>query len=270
MLQQLEPFQPTAPDGSYSQVQSAMSSSLPILIELSDLIGSLEKSSIDTEVKKRRQRLGGIATSEADTRRAVEREVLPRSRLPLIWRAILDHPDAAPRDDLRRETERKLFDHLYSLLKALPSQFEREMDLSTEAKANGDPSLKDRVRADLEALANDLVLLAIPVREAWSVTLEGSDAFCQFQDEQWRRIAAFGDTFPESARPLSSIQVLTSTVAVIRSQRLCAHSERICSGKGLRQKPRRLPNRNKNALLRMCCNRQTTLSLCVLIQVRAN
>lgn len=100
-----------------------------------NLISDLETSALENEIKKRRQRLGGPSLTAEETRRQVQAEQLPNSKLPDLWRAVLNDGDAADNEGLRRDIEKKLLAQLRTTLSSLPSSFDPPtVDLTTKAK----------------------------------------------------------------------------------------------------------------------------------------
>ncbi|KAK4048297.1 Superkiller protein 3 [Microbotryomycetes sp. JL201] len=204
LLSSLPAAAPTAPTASpYHSVQLALSSPLPTLLELASLIESQELDVIESETKKRRQRLGGPTLSATETRRQVESEQMRSSQLPLIYKTILEEPDASHDDELRRRFEKKLLVHFRTLLRASPSSFdEQKIDLSGTSTRAGDDSkkreqdtFKDSVRGRVEELAKGMVLIGVPEQSAWQVVIEWQDSFAESVD--WRLLDRYAEVFPD-------------------------------------------------------------------------
>ncbi|GAA5887775.1 hypothetical protein JCM5296_001762 [Sporobolomyces johnsonii] len=214
LLRSLPPYNATAPTSTtYPIVQRSITSPLPVFLELISLTHDLETSALEAEIKKRRQRLGGPALTAEETRRQVQAEQLPSSRLPGLWRAVLDDPDAANDEALRREIERKLLDQLRTTLQALPSAFDPpKVDLTAKAKQKTTKELeaeaqaKGYYRQQVEELAKGVVVIGVPEPAAWEVAIEWSDCFAEplgrWSKGSWDQLRRFGDLFSESGLAL--------------------------------------------------------------------
>ncbi|KAL8292821.1 hypothetical protein RQP46_000515 [Phenoliferia psychrophenolica] len=205
LLLQLPPAEPTAPLSSpLHSLQLSLRSALPTLLELTSLTETLESSALTSELKKRRERLGGSALSAAETRRRVEAELMPSSGLPALYRAILDDPDAGSDEELRRSTERKLLVHLGTLLKALPSSFDARtsVDLKAVEKRKDvkeqEEREKARVRSEVEELARGMVVVGVAEEEAWRIVMDWRDGYGKWDDVDWRELERYCETFPQS------------------------------------------------------------------------
>ncbi|GAA5820347.1 hypothetical protein JCM11251_005586 [Rhodosporidiobolus azoricus] len=212
LLLALPPYNATAPTATnYPTVQQSIASPLPTLLELVSLTSSLESVALEAEVKKRRQRLGGPALTAEETRRQVQAEQLPSSRLPELWREVLNDPDAANDESLRRDTERQLLHQLATTLRSLPSPFDAPtIDLSTKAKPTKSQAdmekeiaAKAYYRDQVEQLAKGMVLINVVEPLAWEVALEWSDKFGDsdiacWRKERWDELRRLGELFPES------------------------------------------------------------------------
>lgn len=175
---------------------------LPTLLEVIQLVESEERTTIENEVKKRRQRLGGPTLSAAATRLQVEGEVMRMSLLPQLYRQVLEDPDASGQDDLRRDMERRLLVHLRTLLGALPSSFDvKDVDLKRVEKRvevqREEEGEKGRVRHEVEELASGMVLIGIPEESAWRVRLEWSDQGGVWDEMDWRELSRYAALFPQ-------------------------------------------------------------------------
>ncbi|EJU03995.1 TPR-like protein [Dacryopinax primogenitus] len=169
--------EPTAPTAStVHQIQLALASSLPTLEEVVRLSENEEEEHVKKEVDKRRMRLG--AGSVDEIHRTVRREVGEGSRLPELYGEVLNHPNAS--DDLRRETERKLF-----RLKLAALEFASKEE-------------KGKLRDVLIEMARGQVLLGIPDELAWSVWVEWRDAGA-LEDYDWALLRRWRTIFPDSA-----------------------------------------------------------------------
>jgi len=202
LLASLAPPDPTNPTAStVHSLQLTLRSSLPTLIELSSLITTIETNQFDSEVSKRRQRLGGQTLSAAETRRQVQAEQLVNSRLPSIYRAILNDPDAGSQEELRRDVEKKLFEHLRTLLASLPSEFDlATVDLKKAAKTKdqveAERHVKAQVRSEVENLAKGMVIVGVAEEAAWRVELEWSDVNAKVDSLDWPSLGRYIDLFP--------------------------------------------------------------------------
>lgn len=78
-------------------------------------------------------------------------------QLPEYYGEVLNHPSTS--DDLRRETESKLFRHKLRHLYALPNTSEKKAVLF----------------AEVDDMASGVVLLGIPDELAWTFVIEGKD-----------------------------------------------------------------------------------------------
>ncbi|GAA6060942.1 hypothetical protein JCM10212_003850 [Sporobolomyces blumeae] len=218
LLRSLPPYNATAPTSTnYPTVQQAITAPLPILLEVINLISDLETTALENEVKKRRQRLGGPSLTAEATRRQVEAEQLPSSRLPALWRSVLDDPDAANDEPLRRDIEKKLLEQLRTVLRALPSSFDAPVvDLTTKPKVKSPQEVeredraKGAYRAEVEQLARGISLIGIANDAAWQVAVEWSDGFADpletWPREAWGQLARLGEVFPGS--PLAHLAAL--------------------------------------------------------------
>ncbi|GAA5901083.1 hypothetical protein JCM6882_006112 [Rhodosporidiobolus microsporus] len=227
LLLTLPPYNASTPTSTnYPTIQRYLAAPLPILLELISLTSSLETAALEAEIKKRRQRLGGPALTAEETRRQVQAEQLPSSRLPELWRAVLDDPDAANDEGLRRETERQLLHHLATTLRSLPSPFDAPtIDLSTKAKKEKSPAEAEKevaakayYRDQVEELAKGMVLINVLEPLAWEVVLEWGDKFgdgevAEWRKERWDELRRLGELFPESG---------LGQIAVASHQRLLA------------------------------------------------
>ncbi|BGP55553.1 Superkiller protein 3 [Rhodotorula sphaerocarpa] len=211
LLSSLPRYDATAPTATnYSGVQQAVGSPLNVLLELTSLISAIESAAVEAEIKKRRQRLGGPAMTAEATTKQVQAELLPFSRLPGLWRQILDDADAGSDEGLRRDTERRLLVHLRTTLAALPSSFDPpSVDLSggkqkkSEADASADQEKKDRYRVEVEALARDMCVIGVSEGMAWEVEVEWSDVYADadpadWPADHWNALEVFASHFPES------------------------------------------------------------------------
>lgn len=86
--------------------------------------------------------------------------VLNPPQLPKVYNEVLNHPNTS--DELRRETESKLFRQRQRYLYALPQG------------KNGDDK-KSVVAEEVDRLAEGMVLLGIPDELAWLVVIESKD-----------------------------------------------------------------------------------------------
>ncbi|KAM0752109.1 TPR-like protein [Meredithblackwellia eburnea MCA 4105] len=219
LLRQLPPANPTAPlASSVHTLQLALQSALPTLLEITTLTETLESNALTSEVNKRRQRLGGTTLSAAETRRRVEAEQLPTSALPALYRSLLDDPDAASDDELRRSVERKLLDHLGNLLKALPSRFDGpNLDLKAQEKRkearDEEEFVKGHVREEVERLSHDMVLIGVKEEKAWMTVLDWSDRNSTWDTVDWREVGRYVETFPQTglANIARASQILRDT-----------------------------------------------------------
>ncbi|SGY22813.1 BQ5605_C019g08861 [Microbotryum silenes-dioicae] len=214
ILQTLPPPQPTNPTATtYHSIQMALFSPLPTLLELLSLTEAQETNLIESEIKKRRQRLGGPSLSASETRKLVEREYMLSSKLPDLYKVILEDPDASEREELRRQVEGKLLRHWQTLLFALPSSFdEASLDLSISklgetgkgkvsdvaGRKEEDDRVKNSVRWEIEQLTKGMVLIEVEDELAWKVQLDWGDRFGNWEEIDWRLLNKFKDKFPDT------------------------------------------------------------------------
>jgi superkiller protein 3 len=176
VLSQLPPPDLTNPTATTTfDAQTAINNSLPVLEEIVSITERDETKLIESEVSKRRQRLG--APPPEQIRKDVDQEVLGSSKvrqlqacrvlmltselqLPALYEEISNHPSTT--DELRRSTEGKLL-----RLKL------RHLNALSASKA---PEQKASVRKEVDSLIEGMVLLDIPDELAWSVRIEGTDA----------------------------------------------------------------------------------------------
>lgn len=216
LLTSLPAAEPTKPLASpYHAIQLALRSPLAPLLELVSLAEAEESQLIEAEIKKRRQRLGGQTLSASETRRAVEGEFMRSSRLPNLYRAVLDEPDASADEELRRGVERKLLLHLRTLLNALPSSYdETSLDLRKGEKKQEvreeEDRLKALVRGDVEELARGMVLIGVPDESAWIVGIEWKDRYGDWSKVDWRELERYSTLFPESVVPTASLSKIVA------------------------------------------------------------
>ena len=178
VLSSLPPPDPTSPDATTTfAAQSAIQDSLPIVQEIIQILEKYEDTTFTQEVDQRRKRLG--APSPDVIRREVGHEILSVSRvgaplvcpdflmtskwqLPEFYNEVLNHPNTS--DELRRETESKLFSHKQRLMSVIPS--------------SGDSSKrKCQVSQELEEMVDGIVLLVIPNEPVWRYYIEGQDIY---------------------------------------------------------------------------------------------
>ncbi|GAA5950678.1 hypothetical protein JCM3765_000575 [Sporobolomyces pararoseus] len=218
LLRSLPPYNATAPESTnYPTVQQAIASPLPVFLEVINLISDLETTALENEIKKRRQRLGGPSLTAEETRRQVQAEQLPHSKLPELWRSVLDDADAADNEPLRREIEKKLLAQLRTTLASLPSSFDPPtVDLTSKAKAKTPQEIeaqdqaKGYYRQQVEELARGMALIGVPEVAAWEASVEWSDGFASdlgaWPQEAWGQLARYGEVLPES--PVSRVASL--------------------------------------------------------------
>ncbi|KZF21824.1 putative translation repressor/antiviral protein Ski3 [Xylona heveae TC161] len=121
-------------------------------VRLAEITEAEEKERINREIGERRTRLGArIGQVTAD----VKREVLTGSDLEETYQNIIDW---ANEDEVRREYEEKLFRRAYEVLLVLPAD------------------QKEQKRAQIEKLANGIVILKHPFALAWETVLEWKDS----------------------------------------------------------------------------------------------
>jgi len=189
-------------------VQRAVASPLQVILEVTNLTSDLETTALENEVKKRRQRLGGPSLTADETRRQVQAEQLPTSRLPDLWRTILEDADAADDEQLRRDIEKKLLGQLRATLKSLPSSFDPPtVDLSTKAKIKTPQEIESQEQAkayyrqQVEQLATGITVIGVAEEMAWEVVIEWSDGFAGdlkgWPQEAWGRLRQYSQIFPE-------------------------------------------------------------------------
>ncbi|GAA5864531.1 hypothetical protein JCM8547_005571 [Rhodosporidiobolus lusitaniae] len=211
LLRTLPPYNASTPTAmNFPTVQQAIASSLPILLEVISLVSSIETAALENEVKKRRQRLGGPALTAEETRHQVQAEQLPTSQLPSLWQAVLNDPDAANDEGLRRGIEQQLLSQLTTTLRSLPSPFDAPtIDMSTKAKKEKTQEQQEKevaakayYRDQVEELARGMVLINVFEELAWEVVLEWGDKFGEpvqsWRKERWDELRRFAELFPES------------------------------------------------------------------------
>ena len=178
VLSSLPPPDATNPDATATfAAQSAVQDGLPIIQEIVQILEKYEDATFAQEVDKRRKRLG--APSPDVIRREVSYEICSKSQacvslvfpdflmtsrrqLPGFYNEVLNHPNTS--DELRRETESKLFGHKQRLMSVIPS--------------SGDFSeRKGQVSEELEEMVNGIVLLGIPNEPVWKYYIEGQDVY---------------------------------------------------------------------------------------------
>lgn len=174
VLSSLPPPDATNPDATTTfAAQTAIQNSFPIIQEIVQLLENYEETTFAQEVEKRRQRLGApppdVIRQEVCYeiwRESRVRVSLPRlvflmvsmRQLPEFYHEILNHPNTS--DELRRETESKLFSHKQRLMSAMPSS-----------------KRKSQVSEELEEMMNGVVLLGIPNEAVWKYYIEGQDVY---------------------------------------------------------------------------------------------
>ncbi len=166
------------------------------------MVTTIETNALESEVSKRRQRLGGQTLSAAETRRRVQAEQLVHSRLPALYRAILNDPDAGSQEELRRDVEKKLFEHLRTLLTSLPSEFDlATVDLKKQPKTKdqvqAEAGIKGQVRAEVEDLARGMVIVGVQDEAAWRVVLEWADRDPDLTSLDWPTLGRYIELFKE-------------------------------------------------------------------------
>ncbi|GAA6008264.1 hypothetical protein JCM11491_001948 [Sporobolomyces phaffii] len=213
LLRSLPPYNATAPESTnYPTVQRSIVSPLPVFLEVIDLISDLETAALENEIKKRRQRLGGPSLTAEETRRQVQAEQLPTSKLPQLWQAVLNDADAADNESLRRDIEKKLLGQLRTTLSSLPSSFDPPtVDLTSKAKPKTQQEIesqdqaKSYYRGQVEELARGMALIGVPEVLAWEVAVEWSDGFASdlaaWPQGAWSQLSRYGEVLPEAPLP---------------------------------------------------------------------
>ncbi|KAI0674837.1 TPR-like protein [Trametes maxima] len=171
---------PTNPTSStIDPIQEAVHNSLPVLEELMSIYEQAEDALENSEISKRRMRLGAPPLEQI--RRDVALEILTSSQLPRLYNEILIHPNTP--DDLRRETESKLLQLKQRLLFALPT-------------TPPHVETKTRLAAEVSEMTGGMVLLKIPNELAWSLYIESKDA-TYIEDYDFGTLRQFIALFPE-------------------------------------------------------------------------
>lgn len=187
LLSTLPPPDPTNPTASpIHELLVSLQNTLPIIYEILGLALADESGYISKEVATRRTRLSSARLTPAEQKAEVIREVYPRSRLPSLWREVINHPSAS--DAERHDAEGSMLEHAKTLLEALPSPFPAQIaDFSTAGAAGAtttaDPSRdektreawareKDALRRDVEEMARGLVVVGVPNEVAWTIVLD--------------------------------------------------------------------------------------------------
>lgn len=145
-----------------------------------------------------------MTLSALETRRAVCREAMKGSRLPMLYRTILEDPDASSKEELRREVERKLLFHLRNFLSSLSSAFdETSLDLKVLPKTDSvkaeEESWKTGTRGEIEELAGGMVLIGVAEESAWEVKMEWGDRYGGevMKEWDWSELGKYATLFPE-------------------------------------------------------------------------
>lgn len=145
-----------------------------------------------------------MTLSASETRRAVSSELMKESRLPMLYRAILEDPDASSQEELRREIEKHLLTHMRTFLSSLSSSFdETSLDLKALPKTatilTEEEAWKARSRGEVEELAGGMVLIGVGEESAWEVKMEWGDGYCGEKTEEWdwNELGKYKELFPE-------------------------------------------------------------------------
>ena len=151
--QQKQALEVMLPTGSFfSYLEGRFPNPAYTYEKIVEIVEAEEKERINKEIGERRTRLGakiGQVTSE------VKREVLESSDLEHLYGCIIDWTND---DDLRRYYEEKILQHAYDTLVVLPIQ------------------KKSEKCAEVQKLADGLVILKHPFTLAWKIALEWMDA----------------------------------------------------------------------------------------------
>ncbi|WFD31248.1 Superkiller protein 3 [Malassezia sp. CBS 17886] len=217
-----------APDlaspGTGAEVAVAMlmhSESLANIRELIKLNEKLDSADMDRQFAKQKSTLAGAKLGVALLRDQITASVLDRSKLPMLYELVLAHPRAD--DDVRRDAEAKLLQHLVRLTVAVPLQ-----------GPCANPSLKDRARAQTQELARGMVILRVADELAWRVYLEWGD--WALDAYPFGDLFAFTELFPRTGRSRAA-RVLLRLVdePQYREQSTTADRERIAEESDLLQ-----------------------------------
>ena len=169
----LEVFLPTGP--LYEYLEGRIPQPAHTYIRIAELVEAEEKERINTEIGQRRTRLGArIDQVTID----VKREVLESSQLETLYGAIVDWTHD---DEVRRQYEEKLLQRVYDHLAVLPAP------------------RKQTKRAQVQKLAEGLVILKHPFLLAWSIHLEWSDVE-EIQDMDVGLLEEHITMFPDDGR----------------------------------------------------------------------
>lgn len=196
-------------------------STLPTLLEVIQLIESSESALLEAEISRRRQRLGGQTLSALQTRRAVQLEHLPHSQLIRLYEQVLQDPDASDDESLRRDVERRLLLHLRTLLAAQPCSFNPPtLDLVSVIPQSPEVLIlaeqaKAVTRAQVEELAQGMVLLRVADKSAWTVVLEWGDRYACWSDVDWLQLEQFAQLFPEYVKCERAASFLTLNIVPV-------------------------------------------------------
>ncbi|KAF9007975.1 hypothetical protein BDQ17DRAFT_1275914 [Cyathus striatus] len=163
------------------EIQVAIHNTLSTLNEIVDILEKVEDEHLCEEVEKRRTRLG--AAGPEAIRKEVGCEIWSKSRLPALYSEILNHPNTS--DELRRETDSKLFRFKQRYLQALPNTTE-----SAQTKAS--------LLREVDDMASGAVLLNIPDIDLWTHFLESQDHE-NIADYGYNNLRQFIELFPESS-----------------------------------------------------------------------
>ncbi|PVG02399.1 TPR-like protein [Serendipita vermifera] len=143
------------PSSSIYDVQMAIYNSLPVLEEIIKLTEEDEAETINSEVNKRKTRIG--APPLAILRENVKQEIWSSSKLEDLYTEVLNH--AKTSDDLRRSTEASLLQRRKQKLWSIPSA----------------DSEKDKLRKEFMGMVDGMVLINIPNELAWTLYFEAKD-----------------------------------------------------------------------------------------------
>ncbi|KIY73049.1 superkiller protein 3 [Cylindrobasidium torrendii FP15055 ss-10] len=156
LLSTLPPPDPTNPTSStVYDVQVVIQNTLPVIEEIVSIIEREEGEGLKREVDRRRTRLG--ASGPEQLKKDVGIEIWSKSKLPLLYNEITNHPRTS--EEVRRQTENKLLDFKKNYLFALPPTSPEKKRLFTE----------------VEEIVNGVVLLKLPNELAWMLFFDTKD-----------------------------------------------------------------------------------------------
>lgn len=142
------------------------------LSRLINLTEKEEKEAINKHASKNKLRIG--ASSDGKTEEKFQWDTYSSSRLPDLYHELIN---STMDDDLRRETEVKLFNYRYKMLMVSP------------------PDAKEELRSEVVELASGMVVVRANCPLAWAVYLDWQDPK-SLSDLEYDNIAYYINNFP--------------------------------------------------------------------------